>query len=462
MSEVLITLSSIFLVIVIAVIVGVFLFIKIRNAANPGKILNLKNTVKSGNYKTAIKQAKEIIAKQPDNFDAHYYLGAAYDKEGKYELALVEYKAADKLGVFSKNINEDDLRSRLAELYLKFNKIEEALKEYALLAQRNPNDYYVYFKMGELFNLKNNKQQAVSYYLKSLKLKKDYSPTLYNLAIIYYDFKKFADAKKLLLLLKKLEPDNMKIFYYLGVIYKNEADYKNALAFLEKAMRDKEYKVKALAERGMIYTLMNKFEEASIEFERALKNIDGESQNFILNVRYILASCYESMRNITDAIKQWELIYSMRADFKNVADKLTVYQDIRMDDTMKDYMTATNEDFAAICKNIAIYYNFNIEDMKNIGKAGSEGVELLVYESNPGWVNLKKKLKIMRIYRKSEPIEEKQLREVVEIIKQKELFKGIIITSSAFSQQAVLFAQERPLELIDKNELQNILKNINL
>ena len=138
--------------------------------------------------------------------------------------------------------------------------------------------------MGELFEIKGNKQQAINYYNRSLEAKKNNPLVMYNLSVLLYDFKKYPEAEKLLQLIIRMEPENFKAFFYLGMISKNQNDYKKALSYFEKAQKDKDFKVRTLGERGMIYMLMNKFEDASIEFERALRNGEGESQSIFVKL----------------------------------------------------------------------------------------------------------------------------------------------------------------------------------
>ena len=351
---------SIFIAILIVLVICAVVFFKMRNVSLPMKLNMINNHIRSGNYRGAVKLCKDIIAKDSKNSEAHYFLGLAYLNDNQNELALEEFRIVDRAGVFSKNISEYELRMHMAELYAKTNKIDEALKEYALLSQKNGHNFEVYFKMGELFDSKGNKQQAAAYYMKALKIKKKFVPALYKLGIIYFDFKKYADAKKLFSLLRVEDPNDFKIYYYLGVIDKSEGNSKSAIANLEKATRDKDFKVKALVERGMVYASGGKHELAVIEFERAINNLNGESQNFVLNLRYCLADSYESLRDIHNAVKQWQMIQAIKPGFKNVGDKLAVYQDSTLDDSMKDFMTATNEDFLEICQKIAIAKEHNV------------------------------------------------------------------------------------------------------
>jgi tetratricopeptide (TPR) repeat protein len=448
----------IFLSILLFAGLSVFLFIILRKLLSPKRINSLRLLIKSSNYKGAIKLAREIIAKESNNVEAHFYLAESYYNEGKFELALIEYKATDKLGVYDKHISEYDLRSKLAELYAKFDNIEESLKEYALLHQKNPSDFKVCFNIGELFERKNMREQALVYYNRAYKLNKNYVPLLLNLGILLYETKKNKDALNYLEDVIRLESANYKAHLYLALIYKAENNIKNAIKHLDVSVRDKDLKVRSLMEKGLILMSANKYEESVIELERALKNCENEKSNMILNLRYVLASCYEQLRNLTEAIFHWEKIYAVKPDFKNVSEKLASYQELRMDDKMKDFMTATNEEFIDICKNIIQSMGLVISELKVLS---SEGMEFYTLEGDDRWRNTKKKPKLIHIYRRSAPIDESLIRKLHEVMREKEIIKGVIVTASTFSKQAQIFAQERPIELIDKSGLQNILQKTN-
>ena len=437
----------------------VFLSILLRKLMSPKKINSLRVLIKGSNYKMAIKLAKEIIAKEPNNAEAHFYLAESYYHEGKYELALIEYKATDKMGIFDKHINEFDLRNRLAELYSRFDNLDESLKEYAMLHQKYPTNFKISFNIGELFERKNMRDQALVYYNRAYKMNPNFVPLLLNLGILLYETKKYKDALKYFEDVIKLESTNNRAHLYLGLIYKAENNIKAAIKHLDISVRDKELKVRSLMEKGMILMAANKFEEAVIELERALKNCENEKTNIILNLRYVLAACYEHLRNLTEAILHWEKIYTVKPDFKDVGEKLASYQDLRMDDRMKDFMTATNEEFLDICKKIISGMNLVISEMRVIS---GEGIEFFTLEGDDKWRNTKKKPKLVHIYRRSNPIDESALRRLHEVMREKEIIKGVVVTASTFSKQAQVFAQERPIELIDKNGLQTVLQKINI
>ena len=240
------------------------------------------------------------------------------------------------------------------------------------------------------------------------------------------------------------------------MIEKAEANYKNALKYFEKSLRDKEFKIRSLMERGIIFIYQKKYDEAIIELDRALKNCEEEN-NIKMNIRYVLAGCYELNRNITDAIILWEQIYAIDSKFKDVSDKLLNYQELRVDDRMKDFLTATDIDFIDICKSIIHNMKLNISEQEILSR---DSIEFLCLESDTKWRNVKMRPKLIHISRTSDPIEESTLKQIHDKMREKNIIRGVVITSSVFTKLANAFVKERPIELIDKNGLQDLLKEV--
>ena len=242
-------------VVLITLAVGIsllILFIIFKFVFSKGKKKDLRSETQKGNYKNVIEIAKKILAKNKDDFEAHYYLGEAYYQEGKLELALIEFKSSDKIGQFSMHIKEKSVRERLAELYTMVHNYDEALKEYALMTKKEPDNYLLNYKIGELFELKQQKNQAVKYYVNSFKLKKNFSPVLLKLGVLYYEYGKLADAKKLLEKLTRLDNDCYEGYYYLGMIEKGVKNYDKAIKYFEVSQKMPDLKFRSLSELGLV------------------------------------------------------------------------------------------------------------------------------------------------------------------------------------------------------------------
>ena len=92
-------------VLIIVILAGIILYLSFifRAYIFPKKISQIAHMIELNNTKPAIKLLKSIIAKNERNALAHWYLGEAYYKEKRYELAIVEYKFVIKLAIFQKN-----------------------------------------------------------------------------------------------------------------------------------------------------------------------------------------------------------------------------------------------------------------------------------------------------------------------------------------------------------------------
>ena len=84
--------------------------------------------IQSGQYDKGIELMKKVVAVEPKNADAYNYLGFAYRKKGDVAQASGNYETALKL-----NVNHKGALEYQGELFLKLNKMEDAMKNQARL-----------------------------------------------------------------------------------------------------------------------------------------------------------------------------------------------------------------------------------------------------------------------------------------------------------------------------------------
>ena len=443
--------------IALAAIIAVAIIIIVRLVFQPKRVKTIANLYKQGKYSQASRLARQIIAKDNRNADAHYFLGLCYDAEGKHEIALMEFKTVNQLGKFDDFVPENQFRKKIAELYLKFNQTEEALKEYLMLVKKDENNHEYYYLIGSLFEKRQRPDKAVNYYKKAINLNERHADSHARLGSLYYRAKRFSDARTYLDKAVRLNPDNTQGSYYLGKIHKDAHDFAAALSAFEKASKDPELKVKSLAERGACYINMGDVDRAFAELSRAVKIAKDHRDAEVLYARYLLGYIYEKDRKIEEAIEQWEEIYKVRQDFRDVADKLTNYQDLRTDDSLKDFLIANQEEFFEMCRKVTSVMKFVVHEISSV----TGGCEILASEeSNSKWRNQKKQPRLISFFRITDPIDEATIRDFNEKLRQQNIPRGIMVTSSTFSKMAQVYAESRPIELFDKEKLQKMLKSV--
>ncbi|MDC7240088.1 MAG: tetratricopeptide repeat protein, partial [Spirochaetales bacterium] len=423
----------------------------------PKKVATLADLVKQNKNPQAIRMAKQILTKEPRNPEAHYLLGKALEQDGKAELALMEFKTVGNINDFRGYCKESDFRPNIARLYDQFNFPEEALKEYLLLIKMEPYNPDYYYAAGQLFEKRNKNTQAAQYYKKTIDMDPRNSDAHFSLGSLLYRGKRYNDAKIILAKALKLRPDNYKAHFFLGRMYKETQNYTSAIQSFEQAQKDSEFKIKALIERGICYIAVNNYDKAATELERAVKLTVEKPDDNTLFARYYLAMCHEKKRNIDQAIEQWEKIYARKQSFKDVAEKLSQFQDLRENDRMKDFLTLSNQDFQVLCQQIMDVMNLSVSD-QSMTKLGSQ---IIATEKSTGqWRNTKKMPRLIHLYRITDNIDQPQVREFNEEIQKLKASRGIMITSSLFTRAAKEFTESRPIELIDKNKLQELLDRV--
>ena len=443
-------------VILILLVVIVFLVaFVIKSLAAPKKLDSINKLIKQQKYAQAQKAAKSLIAKDPRDYHAHYYLGKAYLADKKNELALMEFKTVAQNALFDAQLPEAEFRSQLSQLYLKFNQPGEALKEFLLLTKLEPSNPENFYNCAKIYEQQNNAESALGFYKRTIKLNKRHVNAWAGMGMILFRSKNFVEAKKAIDYALKLSPETFSTYYYLGKIQKESKDYPGAVKSFEKALRDPDFKQRALLERGSCYMLANAVDYAQLEFEKALKASKDPKSQETLFARYFLASCYEKTRKIDKAIEQWQTITKVAKNFKDVQTKLSEYKDLQSNDSLKEFLTCSNAEFAEICKKAALAgFSMQAQSVEET----KWGVQIFATEQKKdNWMDMRKQLYLINFYRVTEPIEDTEVRRTLELAKSKNCTKSFACTSSEFTTAAIRFGENRPIELVSKERLEDIL-----
>ncbi|MBO7163196.1 MAG: tetratricopeptide repeat protein [Spirochaetaceae bacterium] len=447
---------QIIIIAVSAVAVGFLAYFLIKSMVAPKRVEGINKLIKQGKTAAAVKLAKSIIARNQRDYKAHYYLGKAYLADNKPELALMEFKVVNQNALFDSDMPEVDFRKQISQLYLKFNQPSEALREFLLLTKLEPRNAEHFYNAGKLFEQGNKTDQAVSFYQQAIGLNKKHVKAHASLGMMLYKTKQLESAKREISLAISLNPNEFSSYFYLGKILKEAKDYPGAVDAFEKAMRDPEFKQRALLERGSCFMAVDNPDKAFIEFDRAVKASKNESSQETLYSRYFLAACYEKMHKIELAIEQWEKICARNKSFLDTASKLSEYRDLQNNDSMKEYLTSSTEFFIELCKKIALnsmgFASQNVEATKY-------GCRIVATEAkNDNWMNMRQQLYCIHFFREPDPLEDTVIRQIADEVKKQNYTKAFVCTSSGFSRAASNFAESRPIELINKQKLEMLLE----
>ncbi len=442
----------IFVSVIIAVIFGLYFF---NIFITPRKIEEIARMIESGQTGPAIKRLNELLEKDDRNPYAHFLLAKAYKMENNIQYAILEFRQVLKQGRFDEKVKEVEVRTILANIYKDRNATEEAKKEFLILTQIDSVNYMNYYELGVIFFNSTVLEKALMYFKKSIALNKNHDMSFYYLGQTQYRLGLHQEAKLTLLEAIKIDHANYKAHYFLGLVLRQLSDYEWALKEFEVAGKSEELKVKCYLAKGTCHIERDQYPKAVLEFEKGLryarKGSDAE-----LNLRYFMAEAQEKMRDLHSAILNWETIIKYKKNFRDVADKLNKYGELRQDDNVKDFLIAGLAQFEIICRKMVEALGYNIIEIE----VNDTEADIIAAEPEGRFRNMKKSNRLVKIIRSTSFISDATLRKLNESLKTKNATRIVIITAGEFSQSALEFANTRPIDLFGKSKLVEILSRI--
>lgn len=440
--------------IIFVIIVGLVVVI-IKSTLSPKKADGVKKLLKQKNYLQAVKLAKAVLAKNPKDYVAHYYLAKAYIGSQQFQQALSEYDVINDNALFEPPLNEVQFRNEFAQLLVRLGKKEMAVKERLLLTQLDGGTPENYFELGKLEQEIGKKEDAMKHIMLVEKMNPRNAKVHAMLGNIYFQMKKTKDAKYELNEAIKLNPNEYSCYYYFGKLLKEEKNIGEAVKAFDKAQRDSEYKQKALIERGTCYIAAGRLDNAQIDLQRAIECDKEGYKSDTLYARYFLAACYEKDHKIDKAIEQWKTISARNKGFKDVAAKLEEYQGLAANDAMKDFLTCTDAEFIELCKTKCLPA---LKMSCQQAKGAKEGCIIIAQDAGEeDWRVGKKTINYLRFFRSIDPIEDDEVRNVLDAAKSGNCGKSFILSTSGFSRPAIKAAEGRPIELVGKEKIESLL-----
>jgi len=111
-----------------------------------------------------------------------------------------------------------------------------------------------------------------------------------------------------------------------------------------------------------------------------------------------------------------------------------------------------------VCKRLTEAMGLTVRDVRTIEGGG----EVIAVESTSKWRNARSMPKLIRYLRMADTIDESTVRDAHEEMRKQSITRGLIVTSSTFSRLAQDYAENRPVDLFNKDKLQSLLQQIEM
>lgn len=213
--------------------------------------------VKTGRIADAVKEAQDIIKRDPNNLEAHKLLGRIYLRS---------------LGDMPGSNGSDNI-------------LKLAIEQYQEIVKLDPQSVDDHLLLGRLYRLNNDLQKAEAELNTAIKIDPNSEETVTTLAMLYTDEGDTARALKVLSSI----PDSArsaKLYSALGAAYEQRKDYKSAIdAYKHAIMLDRD---NLDAIRGLAENLLNDGQlEAALDQYKVIADSNPEDAQSYLQIAEI-------------------------------------------------------------------------------------------------------------------------------------------------------------------------------
>ena len=437
-------------------IIGIFLFYFIKVYFSPKKLDQIADMLKGKQFGPAIKRLIAYIEEHDRDIYAHFLLAEAYRLQDQKTEAVMAYRRVIKLGTFTPIVQENIVRSRLANLLFDLKNMDDAKKEFLILTQLDPANSDHYYKLAILHKDAGIQDKALQFFKKCTRINQGHAKAHMEEGILLFKISDIIDAKQSLTQAIKLTPTLYEAHFYLAYCLKQQKEYEWALKEFQISMQDESLKPKAFLGRALCFMEYENYTQAIYECEKGLKYTQKRSETE-LNLKYLLASAAEHKRDLYTSVGYWEEIISVDPKFKDVQDKLKKYQDLRTEDVIKDFLIANPTKFEAMCKSVVEVMGLKTNEVHIVSDTE---LYALVVDNDIRWKNVSASQYLFYVYRITDQISETVLRTLYEKMKTMNATKCYCVTAGSFNSQATQFASSRQIELIDHTVLLKYLKGV--
>ena len=219
-----------------------------------------EDALRHGNPGAAADYAQRAVNAAPQDGKLWFLLGYTSRLAGRYQTSVDAYQHGLKLSPGSA-----DGLSGLAQTYARMGRTDEAKRLLMEVIRANPGRTNDLLIAGELFMRSEDPEQGISL-LQRAESQKPNAHAELMLAMAYLKLKRPDKAKQMLDLAKKHAPGNVEIFQAAANYYREEHDYRTAIATLKSAPR---MTPSVLADLGYTYELDGDAKEAADAYTRA-------------------------------------------------------------------------------------------------------------------------------------------------------------------------------------------------
>jgi len=222
-------------------------------------------TCQLGRHGLAVEWIRQAITLQPNSAGAHSNLGAALAGQGRFDEAISAYRRALEL-----KPDHVDAAYNLGNALRDCGRLDEAVATYLRALEIKPDAAEVCNNLGIALGLKGRLDDAVSAYRRALEIKPEYAEARTNLGEALAETGRGDEAIAVLRRALELRPDSAEAYYNLGIALRECGRLDEAVAVYRRALEIKPGYSEAQNNLGNALKEQGRLDEAIAAYRQAM------------------------------------------------------------------------------------------------------------------------------------------------------------------------------------------------
>ncbi|MBI9107624.1 MAG: tetratricopeptide repeat protein [Spirochaetales bacterium] len=434
------------------IIIVVFIIKGRKNSKTNSKLEKAKATDRNA----VIKEANRRLAQNPKDPAALLYLAELHYTEKNWEKSYKLFEMLLEICATDSDLDEFSITLKHAVSAINVKQYKSAYKSFMLARTVNPDEFVINYNLGYLEFMRKNYEKAAIFLNQAKNQKSDDASTYKYLGLSLHKMNRYNDAVDALRKAIDLDPESKEMMFALGESLFNLGQADAAIKVFSTLRTDARYGAHACIYSGTIASKFRNYDQAAMHFELGLKN-PGIKQELKFELLYRLANTYIKAEKISKAIAPLEDIVAANPNYKDAGNLLKRYGELDTNLNLKIYLIGDKGRFISLCRKFtSVMFPKTRIKVLDISTPQNDYTDMTVEIVSPKWEDVV----VFRFMRSTGQVGELIVRDLYGKIKEVKAGRGICVSAGNFSTGAKNFVEARLIDLMEKEDLTKILKQI--
>lgn len=404
---------------------------------------------------TVIREATKRLSQNPRDPDGLSAMGNLHYQEQDWEKAYTVYEVLINLAPSHPKLDEFECSLRLGVSAIKTNRLPEAIKGFLLARKLKSDHFEVNYNLGYICFLQKDYEKAIPFLKQAMLTDGENVLAQRYMGFSLHKAHRYREALAYLKKAIDLQPDDKEALFAMAECLFESGAVERALKIFSHLRPDPNLGPQSALYSGIIHAQTNQHDKAVVDFDIGLKH-ENIPQDIANDLRYKLAVTLIKTQDLSRALTVLKEIQRITPGYKDTAALIVRYQELNQNKNLQVYLLAVQSEFITLCRKIVVQF-FPGAKVKITDIAVFADYSDIVSEiDTPKWSDVV----IFRFFRSQGSVGELLLRDFHARIKDLKAGKGVCISAGVFSEESRRFTEGRPIDLYDKDRLNKILNSV--